>query len=56
MFDFGQANEKQKEAITSVSGPLLIIAGPGTGKTFTLVQRAAYLIEEKNIKPENIMI
>jgi DNA helicase-2/ATP-dependent DNA helicase PcrA len=56
MFDFGQANEKQREAITSVDGPLLIIAGPGTGKTFTLVQRAAYLIEEKGIRPENIMM
>jgi DNA helicase-2/ATP-dependent DNA helicase PcrA len=56
MFDFGQANERQKEAIASVDGPLLIIAGPGTGKTFTLVQRAAYLIEEKGVKPENIMM
>ena len=55
-FDFGTANKNQKEAIQTTEGPVLIIAGPGTGKTFTLVRRAVYLITEKNIKPENIMI
>lgn len=56
MFDFGKANEAQIEAIKSTDGPLLIIAGPGTGKTFTLVQRAIYLIQEKGVAPESIMI
>lgn len=56
MFDFGNANDAQKMAISTVNGPVLITAGPGTGKTFTLVQRAIYLIEECNIKPENIFI
>lgn len=56
MFDFGNANINQKEAITTTEGPVLIIAGPGTGKTFTLVQRAIYLISEKKVEPENIMI
>lgn len=55
-FDFGNANENQKEAIRAIDGPLLIIAGPGTGKTFTLVKRAVYLIVEKKVKPEEIMI
>ena len=55
-FDFGTANKEQIKAITSTEGPLLIIAGPGTGKTFTLIKRAMYLIETKNIKPENIML
>ena len=55
-FDFGNANESQREAITSTSGPLLIIAGPGTGKTFTLVQRAVVLIQKKRVNPENIML
>ena len=55
-FDFGNANEAQKEAITSSSGPLLIIAGPGTGKTFTLVQRAVFLIQKRHIAPESIMM
>jgi len=56
MYSFGNANDIQKEAILNTEGPLLIIAGPGTGKTFTLVKRAAYLIVEKGIPPEQIMI
>ncbi len=56
MFDFKTANEQQRLAITTTDGPLLITAGPGTGKTFTLVQRALYLIEECGLKPENILI
>ena len=55
-FDFGTANEAQKEAITTSSGPLLILAGPGTGKTYTLIQRAVFMIQKKRIKPENILI
>lgn len=56
MFDFKGANEDQIEAITSVDGPLLITAGPGTGKTFTLVMRTLYMILEKGIKPREIML
>ena len=56
MFDFGNANEGQRSAITTVDGPVLITAGPGTGKTYTLVQRTIYLIKERGIKPENIFI
>ena len=55
-FYFGNANEQQKEAIRTTEGPLLIIAGPGTGKTYTLVQRIVYLIKEKSLKPEEIMV
>ena len=55
-FDFGTANEAQKEAITSSNGPVLIIAGPGTGKTFTLVQRTVFLIQKRHVKPENILL
>lgn len=36
-FDYSKANDAQKEAIESTEGPVLIIAGPGTGKTYTLV-------------------
>ena len=47
MFDFGIANEKQKEAVTCTEGPLLIIAGPGTGKTFTLERESHILFLKK---------
>ena len=40
-------------AIAAAEGPVLITAGPGTGKTYTLVQRAIYLIEECGVKPES---
>ena len=56
MFNFDNANTNQIEAIKTTEGPVLIIAGPGTGKTYTLVQRTIYLISEKKVKPENIMI
>lgn len=49
-------NSSQLDAITSTEGPVLIIAGPGSGKTFTLVERVAYLITKKNVSPNNILI
>ena len=42
MLGLENATKSQKEAITTTEGPLLIIAGPGTGKTFTLVERTKY--------------
>ncbi len=56
MFDFGNANEGQRQAISTVDGPVLITAGPGTGKTYTLVQRALYLIMERGVAPEQILM
>ena len=56
MFDFGNANEGQRKAISSAEGPVLITAGPGTGKTFTLVKRAIYLIQEKGVRPDQILM
>ena len=55
MFEFGSANEEQKKAIMTTDGPVLIIAGPGTGKTYTLVKRISYLIFEKGVTPSSIM-
>ncbi|SDJ00602.1 ATP-dependent helicase [Alteribacillus bidgolensis] len=49
-------NKNQKRAVKTTDGPLLIIAGPGSGKTFTLVERIYYLITEKNVEPENILV
>lgn len=56
MFDFGNANEGQRMAISTSDGPVLITAGPGTGKTFTLVQRAIFLIQERGVLPEQILM
>ena len=46
----------QQQAIHITEGPLLIIAGPGSGKTFTLVERIYYLISEKGIPPERLFV
>lgn len=51
-----EANAEQREAIKTTEGPLLIIAGPGTGKTRTLVARTIYLLKEKKVDPSQIMI
>lgn len=56
MFSFGNANDGQRLAIESADGPVLITAGPGTGKTYTLVQRAIYLIQERGVLPEQILM
>ena len=50
-----ELNEKQKEAVLYNEGPLLIIAGAGAGKTKTLTTKIAFLIEEKNVSPRNIL-
>lgn len=55
MFDFTGMNENQIKAVKAADGPVLIIAGPGTGKTFTLVKRISYLVTEKKVKPSEIM-
>ena len=49
-------NADQQQAIQMTEGPLLIIAGPGSGKTFTLVERIYYLISKKQIPPERLFV
>ena len=49
-------NPQQQEAIQITEGPLLIIAGPGSGKTFTLVERIYHLISEHDIPPERLFV
>jgi DNA helicase II / ATP-dependent DNA helicase PcrA len=48
-------NEKQLEAVTSVEGPLLVLAGAGSGKTRALTNRIAFMIQERGISPWNIL-
>lgn len=56
MSSFELLNEKQKEAATYINGPLLIIAGPGSGKTRTLVERVSYLLNHIGVEPKNILL
>jgi len=48
-------NPKQKQAIEHALGPMLVLAGAGTGKTTVLVERIAWLIEQGHAKPEEIL-
>ncbi len=55
MIDVSHLNDEQKAAVTHGDGPLLIVAGAGTGKTTVITNRVAWLIDQKLAKPDEIL-
>ena len=53
---FSDLNKSQQQAVTFGDGPLLILAGAGSGKTRALTYRAAYLISKKHVPPDRILL
>ena len=54
-FETVELNREQRRAVEHDGGALIIIAGPGTGKTHTLTQKIAYLMQKKKVSPQNIL-
>lgn len=56
MLELESLNIAQRKAVMHGMGALLVLAGPGSGKTFTITQRIFYLLEQKQIAPEKILV
>ena len=53
--EYERLNEKQKQAVNTIDGPVMVIAGPGTGKTQILASRIGKILLETDALPENIL-
>ena len=53
--EFERLNPAQREAVEAIEGPLLVVAGPGTGKTQTLALRLANILKKTQAKPHNLL-
>lgn len=49
-------NESQKRAVRHCDGPMLLLAGPGSGKTTVITHRIKYITEEHGVRPDNILV
>ena len=49
-------NKAQTEAITQKEGPIMVLAGPGSGKTLVITRRIQYLIQKHQVRPEEILV
>ncbi len=56
MLNLNRLNDTQREAVMHGDGALLVLAGPGSGKTTVIVQRLFFLMEQKQVPPENILV
>ena len=56
MFDGSELNPEQLEAATHPGGPLLVLAGAGTGKTTTLCARVEWLLTSGGVAPERVLL
>jgi len=57
MFDklYGQLNKEQKQAVDAIEGPVMVVAGPGTGKTHLLAMRIANILRRTDTEPESVL-
>ena len=51
-----ELNESQKKAVSHFEGPMMVLAGPGSGRTRVITHRVRFLIEQKGIDPSNILV
>ena len=56
MANSATANPNQARVVDNITGPLLVVAGPGSGKTFCLVERTAHILETTGVDPSRVMV